>query len=511
MDSYCSDKKLVQNTIYNFSGKVLILLVGIACIPFLIHKIGLERFGILTLAWSVIGYFGLFDLGVGRATTKFVAEQLALKNFEELPSLVWTSLFLLGICGLAGGVIFGFLTPVLIDRVFNIPPGLLEETRQTFYLLAGIIPLLFCTAGASGVLEAQQRFALINAINVPASIGNFLFPLVAAVFSPSLVLLVGLMALIRLLVLAIFMFFCLRSLPQLTTVRFFSLKYAKKLLTFGSWLMLTNIIGPLMAYFDRFVIPAFLTLQALAYYVTPYELATRLWIIPASLTPVLFPAFSAYAAEGNDKAAALQGRAVKYIFLVLSPLSICLIVLAKPIFQLWLGADFALNSAPILQLLVVGILINSIAFVPYSAIQATGRPDLPAKLHLLELPLYLVLLWVLIHQLGLLGVALAWVLRVGIDTSCLFWLSSRLLPAKATGSFNFRGGLIGATALFVIASYFLAMVPNLGVKIIFLSLILCFFGFLSWRFLLNDSEKAQVGSVNSRMVSLFSRGPEPSE
>ena len=37
-------------------------------------------FGVLSLVWMFIGYFSLFDLGLGRATTKLVAEKIDLLN-----------------------------------------------------------------------------------------------------------------------------------------------------------------------------------------------------------------------------------------------------------------------------------------------------------------------------------------------------------------------------------------------------------------------------------------------
>ena len=178
-------------------GKVLIILIGIISIPILINKLGLERFGILTLIWSVIGYFGIFDLGFGRATTKFVAEYLALGKLEELPSLIWTSLFFMFSFGLIGGVLAYLTTPLMVGRIFTVSPDLFGETRRAFHLIGFIIPFVITMAGAVGVLEAQQRFGLINAILIPASLINYLAPLILLLFSKSLFPIVAAMAVTR--------------------------------------------------------------------------------------------------------------------------------------------------------------------------------------------------------------------------------------------------------------------------------------------------------------------------
>ena len=68
------------------------MLVAIIAIPFLIKGLGTARFGVLTLAWMVVGYFSLFDLGIGRALTKVVAEKIGAEKEDEIPSTVWTAM-----------------------------------------------------------------------------------------------------------------------------------------------------------------------------------------------------------------------------------------------------------------------------------------------------------------------------------------------------------------------------------------------------------------------------------
>jgi len=85
--SNISGKLLARNTLLNFIGQILPLIVGVVTIPFVIQGLGTERFGLLSLAWVVLGYFAIFDLGLGRATTKFVAE--ALGRGDEKKSRLW--------------------------------------------------------------------------------------------------------------------------------------------------------------------------------------------------------------------------------------------------------------------------------------------------------------------------------------------------------------------------------------------------------------------------------------
>ena len=57
--------RLVQGAAWNLAGLVLPLAAALVAVPGLVRALGPERFGVLTLAWALVGYFTLFDLGIG--------------------------------------------------------------------------------------------------------------------------------------------------------------------------------------------------------------------------------------------------------------------------------------------------------------------------------------------------------------------------------------------------------------------------------------------------------------
>ena len=61
--------RVLRHTFYNLLGLGLPLLAAVVTIPVLVSELGDARFGLLTLIWAVVSYFGLFDLGLGRALT----------------------------------------------------------------------------------------------------------------------------------------------------------------------------------------------------------------------------------------------------------------------------------------------------------------------------------------------------------------------------------------------------------------------------------------------------------
>ena len=94
---FTSSSILVKNTLFNFLGMLLPLLVGVIAIPLTVKGLGTEGFGILSITWIILGYLTLLDFGLSRATTKFAAENLNKNNLNSIPPIFWMSI-LMGFC-----------------------------------------------------------------------------------------------------------------------------------------------------------------------------------------------------------------------------------------------------------------------------------------------------------------------------------------------------------------------------------------------------------------------------
>ncbi len=481
------ERLVARNTVLNLLGQGVPMLAALFAIPLLIKGLGTDRFGVLTLIWLVMGYFSLFDLGLGRALTQLVSRKLGSNQIEEIPSLVWTSLPLMLLLGLVGGLVLAGLAPWAVREALRIPEALQPETLNAFYLLALSLPVVISTPSLRGLLEAFHRFDLTNAVS--GTMGSFMFiaPLVVLPFSKNLALIVAILLLGRLIAWLANFLLVLYVIPTLRRDLKFEASIIRPLLRFGGWMTVTNIIGPLMVYLDRILLGAFISMAAVAYYATPFELVTKLWLLPGALVGVLFPAMSATFFGDQRRTAELFRKGVKYIFLALFPIVLAIVTLAPEGLTLWLGAEFAQHSFRVLQLLAIGVFINSLAHVPFALVQGAGRPDLTAKLHLAELPFYLLVLWALIKGFGLEGAALAWVLRVSLDTGLLFYLARRTLSEKGLPLFRPSVAMVVALITLILAAFLVGPV----LKAVFLTGVLIGFILVTWFIILSPQERTK--------------------
>ena len=473
-------KSIPKNTLYNILGYGIPLIFALILIPFLIKGLGTERFGVLSLAWIVLGYASFFDFGIGKSLTKIIAEKIGLNQTNQIPIIFWTSLFIM--LAISFLVAFGlsFLVPSLVKDIFKISASMQQESLDIFYVLVVSIPIVSTTAGLRGVLEAYQEFGIINVVRVFLGTFTFLGPLIVLIITDSLFWIVVFLIFIRLVVWIIYLLQCIKVNAKLKS----EINSLKPVLRFSIWITVANIVGPIILYSDRFLIGSLISAAAITYYVTPYEVVTKLLLIPGSLVGVLFPVFSASFSSNPDFSKKIFLMGTKSIYLILYPVILIIVTFSYEGMKLWIGVRFAENSSIILQFLALGVLLNGLAYIPFNYLQGIGKPKIPAMVNLIELPFYLLFLFISIKQWGIKGAAFVWLSRIIIDTIILFIIANmrfKIRFGSRSSSFTFFLTL----AVLVIPLFLDNFVLKLSFSIIWLVIFIT----VAWKFLLSVEER----------------------
>jgi len=488
-----SMKRMAGNTAWNMVGMCAPMVVALFSIPLLIRGLGDDRFGLLALVWMLVGYFSIFDLGLGRALTKMTAECLGRKEQEQIPRLFWTSMTLMTGLGLIGAVLLWFSAPWLALRVLNVPEHLQPETLTAFRVVSFGLPVVVAITGLIGVLEAYQRFKLINLVRIPTGMFTFLGPLAVLPFSTSLSAVVGVLIAGRIAEWLIYFLACLRCVPRLGGLIRFEAARIKGLLCFGGWMTVSMIATPLMIHIDRFLIGAIISVSAVAYYVTPAAIVVKLLIFPRAWVSVLFPAFAANFFVDRLAVAKMFGQGVKFLLAASFPVILAVVAFAPEGLLLWLGPEFSTHSTPVMRWLAAGILVYSLSFLPCALLQGAGRPDITAKVHLAELVAYLVLASVMIHFFGIVGAAMAWFVRGAVDALAMFGLARRFAPE----SWSQVSRVFRALAAGLVVIIFAVLAPELWMRVLVWLLGAGGFALVSWSYLFTSKEQREVLRVLS--------------
>ncbi len=408
------------------------------CIPTLLHQLGQERFGLLTIIWVVAGYFSIFDFGLGKALSKYIAEyNTDTEKRKEIPGLVWTAFIIMFVFTVVACAIFVAVIPYTVNSVLLISPSLRAEVLETFYLVVLTLPMIIFLSALRSILEVYGSFRDSNYVRTFMGISMFVGPVLILGYTKSLVGTIIVIFIVRFIGTVWYVYYCLRLIPELKKRIEFSRSKINALVNFGGWVAVANIINPVMISGDRFLIGGIFSASLIAFYSTPSEMITKLWIVPASVIGVLFPIFVSSSIIDILQTKRLYLISLRFLSFMLFPVIVGVIFFAPQILTLWLGKEFAAQSFPILQILSIGVFFFGVQHIPVELISSLNRPSMTAKIRLVELPVYFVVLWFVIHHYGMAGVAWVWTIRIVVDLVLLSSTSFYLLRCSIKEQFSF--------------------------------------------------------------------------
>lgn len=405
-----NSRLLARNAVMNLSGYAVPLTIGVISVPYVIHVLGIGRFGIVSLAFIIPGYIALFDMGMGKTATRFLAQALGLGNENDVRNMFWGLVIVQSAIGLLlSGMLF-YVLPFIVNHILNMPPEFIKEANSMFMYLALSAPFILVSLILQGIFEASQKFHMVIALKIPSDSLMFLCPFIGVLWGLDLGGIGAIFLVSRVGVFFAGIFLCFRVFPfllkKVVRPRY---KMFKPLLSYGIWSNVANITG-VLTNLDRYLIGAMSSVGIVAFYTVPYDFATRILFVPRNIVTIFFPAVSTLDAVGDrQKLEDLYLYSIKYLVLIVGFLSGMLTIFSYDILRIWLGKEFALESYRIFQVLSIGVLMHTLAYIPWAFISAMGRMDILAKVHIVELVLYLTaVILILKAQLGIHWIAISW-------------------------------------------------------------------------------------------------------
>ena len=427
--------RVVKGSLWTLTGQVLPLAVSLVAMPFVIRLLGTDGYGVLILIGLIPGYFGFADFGMVIASTKFGSEAYAASEPNREGRVVRTAAVIAFLTSLPIAVAITTLSGWIVT-IFNFPEGLKSEGALALKFAAVTFVINFL----NGIFNTPQLARLRMDLNTLVASG---FRIIGIIATPVVIYLGGgilgaviVLMIASLLTLVGHVYISGRLLPQLFDISL-DAKVIRPLIKFASAVAISAVAGVLLINLEKAVLAKTVSVNALAYYSVAFTLATMTTMFSSSMTQSLIPAFSQLLEpEFADRLNNLFTRALRMNFLMILPLLTVLIALARPTFTIWAGEDFGENSTGTFYILAGGVFLNLMAHIPYSLLMATGRSEVFAKVHWMELFPYLAILAVRTINYGAAGAATAWSLRISADAVIISWLLRRSSSIR----FNFWNG-----------------------------------------------------------------------
>ncbi len=452
-----------RNAAYNFVGAALPSVLTLVTVPLYLDLVGVERYGVLTLCWVLLGYASYLDLGLGPALARSIASKQDHEG-ADASTYFWNSVWLSLVFGGLGAMIIYAATLLYFGGMANVSTTFRGEVAGAAPFIAAIVPVMLLGGPMGGALQGRERFLAGNLIGVLTNSLLAVLPLLLAyLWRADLAgLVVGALA-ARVLPVPLAFWICKQAVP-LTAPEKLDPKIAKELLRFGGWMSLTALAIGILNTADRLLIGSAIGAAAVAAYAIPYGLVSRVIIIPHSLGSALFPRF-AYVDE--KERVRLLTSSIQAVAAIVTPMSVALLAIMEPFFTIWIGPELTPISAPVGYFLTTGFWIYCVGYPAFSMLQAMGRPDLVSKLHWAETFPYLAAIFAGAWFFGLSGAAFVVTVRFAIETLLLFRLARvpvssvkfLVLPlALVMGSAVAAAGLSGTLRYGVLAGSLVASI-----------------------------------------------------
>ncbi|MFV0643349.1 MAG: flippase [Sphingomonadaceae bacterium] len=398
---------LLRNTLYNLAGSIAPIALALATIPLYISQIGPERYGALAIVWLVLGYFGIFDMGLGRATARRIARLAASParpRATKGSDIFWTAMLANCALGLIGAAALYIGAGYYFVHHIELNDSMRQQLMASLPLLALAVPVATATGVCSGALQGREEFL---AVNVTTTISSALFqilPLICAcILGPDLGGLILAAVIARLIGLGLFFMHVWQKLLR-GTVPHPDPAEARALFSFSGWVTVTAMLAPILVSTDRLMIGAMISAAAVTVYNVPFEIVQRASLLPRAIGTAIFPRLAASDETGSRELA----RRANLILLTVTTLPVIgMLFLIRPFLALWAGETLAGQAAPIAWALLAGYWYNGLAVVPYARLTAAGRPGLVTMTLALQIPFFIGAMYLAITHYGL--VAAAWV------------------------------------------------------------------------------------------------------
>lgn len=495
-------KQIFKNLFSNYIGNFLSMLLGILIIPFLIGKLGKEAFGISVLAESIIAFFQIFAFSIRMALARHAAIALATGNKNDFNEYLATGRFILNIAATCTFIV-GSIMSLFFSRLFNVPAELFYQAQALFLMIVVAFSITIPNVIYWSVLYAHQRFDLINYSNFGGMILRAIAIFILFNILPSAwqnLVTYGVIYLVMTWGQNYIIYFWHKEvIPDLKiNIRDRNAQKYKELVSFGGYSSIAGVAAIIYESAMNVVInllwgPAFNALYSVSIKIP--SVLKRLLLTPASS---LSPTFAAYAGTNDyDRLRKLFLLYSKAINLVVIPVALLLMVFAKPIFQAWLGPDFA-SAAEIMPLFLVASILSVPTSICNCVNNAFGKIRIPAWITLVSSIISISLGILLGFNLGygLPGIAIAAIILNSITFAvCMPIYSCKLagIPSRE----YFTETLIKPLFLVVITwglfSYaLLSSFVRINLSVVFIFFLIPIYALISYKFVLNTSEKIAI-------------------
>ena len=495
--------RLVGNTLSNLLPSLWFLALSVVTTPYILKQLGNEGYGILNLVAVLAGWFAFLDVGLGRATIKYISEHAAIKDHASVSKVIGTSLTIYPTIGLVGAALLAGLSGVVSERVLRLSPENVPLARYALVVSAIGFMLNMPLSIFGSIPRALQRFELYNGVNFVIGTLQIAATIIFLKFGYGLRAIAVIQVAASLLGSVLLLRVSRRLLPDVSFAPTFDKATFDRLLTFSGYEAIGRLLGAVAAHANRLFIGIWVAVAAVPYYSVPNGLVYKLFVVTAVVGSAAFPLISELHAQNDRRRLVeLYTRANKLTAITIIALAALLAVYATDLLGLWISPEFASRAVWPLRIFLIGAFFSACGATAVVAAQGLGRPDVPARFMAIQSVINVALSLILIPRFGVIGAALAWSGQQIFVVPFAFHHVTHKLLGLRTGTVLRRSVGAPLIAAVICSALVLPLRANgLWPVVLGMCLFVLLYAQITFRWLLDDVDRSTLATYARRFLT----------
>lgn len=446
---------------------------------------------------TVTGYFGLLDMGVMSALTKYISEYRGAGYDTSIGRLINTSFtFYVGIGVISAVSLFFFSN--CFDYFFTVTDANKQTVKNLFLVAALFSPFLWSLGTFRGVIEGLNLWHLEAYVSIIGVLLNAVTAVFVFKVGYSIVAYFVALQIINTISSVVYFIIAKRKISHTINFPSFEIKTMKIIFRFSSYMFVGSLISILLFQVHNFIIGYFLSISAVTIFAVAYNIQTYFRYVNSAIGAP--PWILASEMEGRcdyvgQKKLLLKGT--KYMSAVLVPMVLIVMVYAEPFIKFWMGPGFEDSVLPA-RIIVAFWIFNGTIELATGMLSAKGFVSQPLKIQLLVAISNIILSLFLIKYLGLPGVAMGLSLSmILIGLPLYLRLALRLLKVSLSEYFHssIKKNIIIYT---IVAGLSILMIsycypPNLIMTVLQMAVVYLFALAIYYLMFLTSEERREIG------------------
>jgi O-antigen/teichoic acid export membrane protein len=366
-------RESASNASYSIAEYIAQPLAMLLAAPFLVHKLGLQQYGIWMLVSAILGSMGILSTGFGDATVKYVSAYRGQNNLAGVERTIRATLTINAFLGGLFGVLVWTVAPFAVGHIFKIEPVFRAASTQAIRISAAILVVRSVESVFVSTLRAFERYGPPVKLNVFLRAMVVVSAVVLAAMGHGVVAIMMATLLWSALIVVLQAVAARRVVGRLNPLPTFEKEALGEVFSFGCFSWLQALAGVVFSYADRFLVAAMLGTAPVAIYVLCVQVAQPIHGLAAAAFNFVFPHISS-----RHEAGEIHGPRRVFRLALLSSVGLSfafaapLVLFGKPVLTLWMGVEFARQAYLVLAVLAAAHMILAINIVPHYTLLAFG-------------------------------------------------------------------------------------------------------------------------------------------